>query len=365
MFIDLGQIIRLRKAWANAELYNEKFLEQNMYLKESVDLGCTFIPEGLAYEGASDSEILSSLKFIVEFLGVRHIRLGVRLTSVDLVGQKLGIYEKILDYCFVNMVKVTLNVGPIKCCGWPEYHIPDSVKESTGELPVNKTIIHDHKVAMECVDALEKVLGFLKIRFSEGELSNIRVIQPENEGFNPFGQYQWTFAGQHLNSVISICDYYLPGRNILLNSAGFFDVDKIVNYISTRKDTERFIIGLDYYYEAEQLQGPIVKVLDLFVLSWKKGNFGLQKLKINQVKYQFATEVTEAQMESWGKSTEQGNSVKSLKYVLLRSAQFLYNNKGVISLWGLDKFALKAIRQNLSREQKLMALLIQKIQTKI
>jgi hypothetical protein len=168
-----------------------------------------------------------------------------------------------------------------------------------------------------------------------------------------------------LGNVIEIFDVYLPKRQILFNSAGFFDLDNIVNFIDLRSDCERFIVGLDYYYTFDKFDHlKFYKLFDLFVTSWKFKNFSLPKLKKLQTLYGFKTEVTEAQMEPWGRAKEPGNSVESLKFVLLRSAQFLENNQGNINMYGLDRFAANAVKNNLNSEHHKMVDLIQQIHNK-
>jgi hypothetical protein len=366
MFVDLGQIFSIRKAWKQVRSDTDTFLVENKSIFDKVRIGGTFIPENLTHEGLTNSEVLDCLKYIVEDLGVRNLRLGLRLNKIDLENENLGLYDDILSYCFLHRVNLTLNLGPIKYCGWPEYHLSDTIKNSVGILPKNKSSIGSvADISCVSLNELENLLILLEKKYTVEQLQNIVALQPENEGFNPFGEYKWIFEHDHITKAISIFDFYLPGRDILFNSAGFFDLDSIVDYIRHRSDAKRFIVGLDYYYTFDKFDHlKFYEWFDLFVFSWKLKNFGLSKFKKYQSICGFRTEVTEAQMEPWGRADKPGNSVESLKFVLLRSSQFLYNYNGNINMYGLDRFAIHAVKNKQTPEQAGMARLIKNIQSK-
>jgi hypothetical protein len=346
MFFDPSKIVQLRKDWQIAGLDSNSFLKVSQNIFENIRIGGTFIPEGLAHEGLSAKEIMLSLQYIVEDLGVKSLRLGIRLNNVDLEHGSLGLYKEILDYCFKNKVKMTLNLGPIKFCGWPEYHLSNKLVAKIPVLPKNKsTIKSDSAISEEACMELESLLRLICVTFTKKNLENVVALQED-----------------HLTKIICLIERYLPDRKYLFNSAGFFDLDSIVRFISTRKDSRRFIVGLDYYYIFDSKYNfGWYKWLDLFVFSWKWRNFGLGRLKKYQQKYLFETEVTEAQMEPWGRAQEPGNSIKSLQYVLLRTSNFLLNNQGVVHMYGLEKFGARMIKKDYNDEHKKMAILIKRI----
>ena len=363
MFINFGQILKTRKDWQSSHCENDFFLRNNPYIAREIAIGGTFIPENLEYEGLNNLEIINCLKYLVENLNIKHLRIGLRLNKIDLEKQDLGIYREILEYCFLQNVKLTLNLGPIKYCGWPEYHLSQTILYSIRILPKTKSIISsDSEISIVFRNELKKLLVLLTNLYSANQLKNIVTLQSEKEGFNPFGEYKWTFDESHITEVISLFDIYLPNRSILFNSAGFFDIPKIVEFIKKRKDSQRFIVGLDYYYCFDKFANfRFYKWFDLLFFSWKFNNFSLITLKKLQKIYNFKIEVTEAQMEPWGKAMAPGNSVQSLKFVILRSSQFLLQNKGNINMYGLDRLAMKAIKKKLSREHIQMINLIKKI----
>jgi hypothetical protein len=366
MFVDLTQIFKIRKVWQASELSTDNFLKKYKLIFENIEIGGTFIPENLTHEGLDCVAIMKCLSFLVEDLGIRSLRLGLRLNKINIDKNNIGIYENVLRYCFLHKVNLTLNLGPIKYCGWPEYHLSDQIKSSVMELPAIKSIVNsDCELSIKSLIELEKFLKFIVAKFTKLELSNVIALQAENEGFNPFGEYKWTFDEKHISSIIKLFDIYLPHKKILFNSAGFFDLAKIVDFIKKRKDARRFIVGLDYYYTFDKVDKfKFYHWLDLFVCSWKVKDFSLFKLKKIQLKYGFETEITEAQMESWGSALEPGNSVKSLKFVLLRSSQFLRDYSGNINMYGIDRLAKNAIQGGLSHEHIQMIQLIKKIQNK-
>jgi hypothetical protein len=366
MFINFSQILSVRSAWKKVEFGNDKFLELSSEIFKNIEIGGTFIPENLIYNGLSESQVMDCLKYIVETMDIRRLRVGIRLNKIDLDSENFGIYHDILQYCFLHNIKLTLNLGPIKYCGWPEYHLSDNIKSSVGVLPSSKSIIAAScDLSAVSLSELQKLLLIIVKRYTKKQLQNIVTLQAENEGFNPFGEYKWTFENSHLTSIIKLFDLYLPDRQILFNSAGFFDLDHIISFIKTRPDPKRFKVGLDYYYTFDKLDKfKFYRWFDLFVFSWQLKNFGLNQLKNLQNIYGFSTEVTEAQMEPWGEAKQPGNSIESLKFVLLRSAQFLKNNNGVICMYGLDSFAKNAVCGMQTNHHIDMLDLIKKIQNK-
>lgn len=364
MFVDLSQILELRKAWKNSFLENKVFVNNHFHIVENIQIGGTFIPENLAHEGLSNDEIMNALQYLVEHLNIKHLRIGLRLNKINLNTGNIGIYEEILTYCFNHSVKLTLNLGPIKYCGWPEYHLSETIKNQVYILPKVKSVIDvKSKISLISRDELTKLLILLTTLYTSKELENVVTLQAENESFNPFGEYKWIFTENHLTEIIDLFDKYIPGRYILFNSAGLFDIAKIINFVKKRKDSDRFILGLDYYYIFDKFSNfKFYKWLDLYVFSWKFRNFSLSNIKKMQAKYRFKTEVTEAQMEPWGRAKAPGNSVQSLKFVILRSAVFLKQNEGYINMYGLDRLAMKAVTKNLNYEHIKMIDLIKKIQ---
>lgn len=366
MFIDLPQILELRKAWKNSFFENNIFINNYLQLIKNIEIGGTFIPENLAYEGLTDIEIIAALQYLVVDLNIKHLRIGLRLDKIDLNKGDIGLYKKILKYCFDNNIKLILNLGPIKYCGWPEYHLSETIKNNTNTLPKIKSVINSNsEISLVSRAELEKLLILLTTLYSASELKNVITLQAENESFNAFGKYKWVFSEDHLTEIIHLFDIYFPRRSILVNSAGLFDTNSIINFIKKRSDSKRFTLGLNYYYDFDKFRNlKFYRWLDLYVFSWKLKNFNLSFIKKMQTKYCFKTEITEAQMEPWGRANDPGNSIQSLKFVILRSAIFLKQNNGYIGLYGLDRLAMKAIRKNLNHEHLEMIDLIKKIQNK-
>jgi hypothetical protein len=355
MFLDISQLKKVRRAWKNSTLQNDIFIQN--FIQDTVQIGCTFIPERLSHEGYKDEQILEVFDYIVQTLKIKKIRIGFRLYEVDLVNENIGIYEDLITYCSQNDVEICANFGPIKCCGWPEIHFRDEFYEALKPFPKKRAVIDNTDQISEITRLqLQIFLQILNKKFTKIELNCIKILQPENESFNPFGVYQWTFTHSHIEKVIQILDTFLPGRQILLNSAGLLDANKIIDFITSRPDPKRYILGLDYYFTMPWIKAKILtRNLDLFLGSPFFKDMAVKKLKETAQKYGFSLEVTEAQIENYGsKATEVGNSLEAVKYVIQRSKEFLPNGVGTIRFWGIEQLVVKYINGASSNEQKQM-----------
>ena len=146
-------------------------------------------------------------------------------------------------------------------------------------------------------------------------------------------------SDEYLSKLSDIVFSYFPDKKILLNSPGRLHIRKILKFISKYKDgkkTNAFVLGYDYYYQTD--------FRDKFFLSKILDNIDLgfpleisissiyKKIKVNNIGF----EVTEAQMEAWGKNKIVGNSSKELKYMILKVSsvflKFTANNRLVIRL---------------------------------
>lgn len=336
MYIDLSEILSIQQAWSSARNFDDEFVR---IIEQNVHIGCTFVPEYLLSKGYSVKQTLDIYYYLVEVLGMRHIRLGIRLSEIDIDNQNIGIYENILRYSFDQKLSLTLCLGPIKYPRWPEYFLSHHITSSVTLPRIGSHVHHDDEVCTISRMALENLLVFITSKYSDSDLSCVIQVQCENECFNKFGSYKWTFDITHIQKCYEICERYLPNRKYLLNSAGMFDMYNIVKYLCMIENPQDYNIGLDYYYTINKMSDfSILKAVDTLAFNHHLRSISTNKLYNLQNNLGFGLEVTEAQMEPWHKSTEPGNSCRSLKYVIRRSHDFLkHENQKIIRVWGIER----------------------------
>ena len=155
----------------------------------NVTIGASFSPEESEYKDLNRTQIIEALKVIHQTFGIKDIRLGIRWNkAVDAEGGlDLSYYKPFLDYCLKNNVSLTLNIGPIKTFRWPEDHVPQTVLEKLSHtLQKGQTIKMQSELAKQAVAYLKELLNTLENSYSNEELKNIVMIQPENEAFKGF-----------------------------------------------------------------------------------------------------------------------------------------------------------------------------------
>jgi hypothetical protein len=357
MFIDLFQLFYIQKAWRWSKLSNRDVVAHVKTYYPNLEIGCTFVPEKLMNYGYSDTQILENFDCIVQEFGIKEIRLGIRFTSIDILKNDLNVYKDLLDYSIDNDICLTLNIGPIKTCGWPEYHIPADVMNSC-EIPKNGEKVHcDCDMAKAMRVKLEEFLVFLKSTYSQKQLES-EIFQPENEAFFQFGEQRWMIDLVHIQEVIALIRKHFPDNKILLNTPELHYGKEIVE-IAKQNPKSIFILGMDYYYAIGDFgKYRISKMVDQSIFSWKAGALSFSQTKKVCRELGLETEVTELQMEPWGKASEPGNSVRSLKYGLLRCVNVLGEGRQVVRVWGIEQLAAHAINGTATDEHKAMIELI-------
>ncbi len=360
------QLVQTRLDWKDASISNENFYKKYDPLLRDVVVGCSFSPEELDEAVAYDA-----LKFIIEEMGIRDIRLGLRWNRISPEPNTISLsyYLPFLRLCFEHNVRLCLNVGPVKTIRWPESHVPEHIFQLMGGKPTpGSEFIANSLIGFSARHYLETLLELLKHTFNEEELKCITMIQPENEPFNNMGEYNWTVSDQYLEQMIQIVHKHFPDARILVNSAGRFDLSRITQlFMRMRKKKsirKNFVVGYDYYYKTENRDKFFLsRMLDSIYFS-KPFDMTVRTLRSVAERYDFGVEVTEAQFETWGKSFGPGSTLKDFKFMILRTARLILPNHGktkLVRLWGVEKFALAGITGTLSDEQKELCIVIKKI----
>ena len=342
--LDIAQFQNSIRDWRESYENTEIFWQKNQQLFAPATCGATFIAEAYQLENGPD-RALAALDFIINTLGMRALRFGIRWNTIQPKKDVFDFekYRPLLQYCFDKGISVTLSAGPIKSPGWPEQFVPEWVLSELSIIPAKNAVIEVNSELSQRAHAwISRLMLYISREFSLADLANITTIQIENELANPFGQWRWVMSDEYVLSIIDTVDLYLPQRKILYNTAGRFNLKQLTSLILKHKNPTRCILGIDYYYTMNStVRYPFHQYFNgnTAGLPWHATIAQTQHLA---QKYGFTLEVTEAQMEPWGRAEAPGNSLQSLQYVLLQSRRFLQLSdpwKLYIGLWGVDRFA--------------------------
>lgn len=352
----------------------DRFVATSREKLRRIKIGCSFAPE-LYQLGGSDNpktpeQALVALKMIVEQFGLRDMRLGIRWSrAVDQNGAvDLSFYQPVLDYCLKSDLPLCLNVGPIKTFRWPEQHVPDSVLRSLSSVPAKgATIYPQMEIAKAALDYLDRLLAKLEAEYGPDLTSKLKVVQPENEPFIPFGQFEWVMSEAYLEDVIALIRSYLPAQAILLNS-GALQVIQMSRFcrqvLATHQDLRgKLVYGYDFFYEMGDGIFSSIPLLDRVDMISFYQMLGIQAYPHDLPG--ITTEVTEGQMEPWGKFTAPGNSVKHLRYLILRCIENALNlrtgTSAVLRVWGIEQLTEKFFNGTATQQHRQMVELMSTI----
>jgi hypothetical protein len=289
-----------------------------------MEIGASFSYPHLQYLG------FDPLKALKDFtaLPLSWIRLGCYWNEIE---KSKGIYDfkqldELVSYCQKKNLKILLTVG-MKAPRYPEYYLPDWVKEKT-DLPRLSIISKSEELLTKSVlEFIEKTVKHYKNNEA------IKIWQVENEPLDPSGEKGWRISPEFLQEETGLVRKIDPKRKILINLWG--------NELSFRKVYKEAIkiadiIGLDLYLHHpvpffkffHKLIGPLdshEKILEI-----------CSKIK----KQNKEVWITELQAEPWEPSqlTADKNNPKScLPEHLLKNFQYGQSlNPEVILLWGFE-----------------------------
>jgi hypothetical protein len=345
--IDIVQVVASIHDWSQSQVSRKTFEQDNAELLARVQYGTTFIPE--SYGSTTDpARALAGLTFLDTELHIKHIRFGIRWNTMQPTSTELStvLYKPLLQYCFDHGISVTLSLGPIKSPGWPEQYVPQWVLDSLPSIPAKNAVITEGApLATAAQSWLVQLLDYTEKTWSSEQRQLITGVQVENEAYNAFGDYRWTMSDAYLQQLVNIVSERLPGRKIVFNSAGRFNLSQIQRFVRAQADPTRFVLGMDYYYVNDETRNiPFSQYFNGNSLGWfGNGTVGGALRFARDVGC--SLEVTEDQAEPWGRAIAPGNTLQSLQYVTLQGRRFLPPNTEkqswprYINLWGLDRFA--------------------------
>lgn len=356
MFLDLHQ---LRLALAARRLTTLSPVEFAARFREeypSARLGCTFRPESFdSFEQACEA-----LEVLAEW-GLTAVRIGVRWSRVQAHPHErlaLDDYFRVLDKALELGLEVTLNVGPVKSAGWPEQFIPDSV-EQVCHLQKGQGIYLEHNLAAHALEYFEKLLKTLAKRYPPGTFV---ALQPDNECFKQFGVLELTASNEYLIALIEKINKYYPHAPILLNSSGRREVRRILNFQRLSALTNPLILGYNYYFVTDATAGfyPLCRYVDDFV------RMNLDTPRLSFTGSNLTYEVTECQLEPWGRAKWPGEDYEAALYALTRCGQVTQTqnqSKYVVRLWGVERLLKKHLHRDLTAKQQKILRVLKAIQT--
>jgi hypothetical protein len=319
--------------------------------------------------------MLQALDVVIKDFGIKDIRLGIRWDNAVTNNQDKQInpmlYDDIIKKCIDNKVNITLNYGAIKTFRWPEEHVPNHVLDTIDAPPKKGLVIENGALAGRASDYAYNLLTKVNAEYGPDGQDRIVMVQPENEGFNQFGNKEWTMGKGYYKSIIGVGHEVFPDAAILLNSSGADNLGQIREVFSevVRDAPElsgRLRAGIDFYFDTpKRLHLPFVHpAVDPITFSKMKAPFSqhdfdrhMQEAKSLDLR----TEITEGETERYGYITHPQEKAQSFRFWVLRTAPY---TDGLMRIWGIEEFAKRRIDGELTNENWKVLDLVRSIQGK-
>jgi len=223
------------------------------------------------------------------------------------------------------------------------------------------------------------LFGYLESTYTKEQLKQVTIIQPNNEPDESYGNNGWKMDKDYENLLIEEAIKTFPDARILVNSAGFFNLNEISSDFKDliAKDPQlknNLILGVDYYpIDVGSVDVPVIgkvdpenipifgKVDPIFYAEILGNRFQNAIKDSREVGYQI--EVTELQAEPWdGNPTLPGDPSQDFKYATIRAAERILDpnaKNSVIRVWGIE-YLIK----NPTAENKAILEILKEINTK-
>jgi hypothetical protein len=303
-----------------------------------IQLGCTFTPEKYPDQNTA----YEAFRFVLETLKLTKIRFPIRWNQVATNTEKIDLdyylpfFEIATEFDELDMC---LNLGPIKTTDWPEIHVPKNILDSLEKIPTwPQELQKGHELNIKGKKYLDSLCRQLKQDLSPKILGSIKIIQLNNEGYNPFGEQRVVTSTDAEVEFCKIALKHFPNAKILFNSAGKLQVRKILKTI--QRLSHPSILGIDYYYHTPTNDYPLIidiNQLELplpWIPSFQKVNQVLQS-------QDSTLEFTEVQMEKWGHVEYPGYSKEALEKTILKLSKYRppWQKDVLLRLWGVELLA--------------------------
>lgn len=373
--------------WQEASLENDEFLDRNSDKLSHIKFGASFSPEVFfgSYSPGNNSNMefseyeareklmLDSLDMTINEFGIKDLRLGIRWNqAVDSDNISLDFYRPVLEKCMKEGVDITLNCGPIKTFRWPEEHVPQQIMEDFAMPPHSGVVSVEDELAKHATGYLENLFFAIDNEFGHDALKNIKTIQPENEGYQPFGEKRWTVSDEYYTELIGMIHEFFPDASVLINSAGLDHLPNIRNLYQGILNKHiglegKLKAGIDFYFDTPSrlhMHG-IEPAVDPITEYKMKNPFARNPLDIHMSeaeKMEVETEFSEEQTEEWGSITHPIEKAQGMRFWMIRTAKY---TNGMQRIWGIEELARRAVLGELTVENYKNVNLIQQTQEKV
>jgi hypothetical protein len=351
-------LIDQHETWQEASRPNSEFLSRHSADLARLTLGGSFAPEQFGNRGDQRRESLEALQLAHKELGIKQMRLGVRWNRVERPDGQLSfaMYKPTWDYALANGLDVAANLGPIRVFRWPEDHVPKHVLEKIPQKTY-ATLGPDAELSKRGFDYLERVMAFVQREYGAA-LDAVSTLQLENEPFYPMGEHDWQFNRDYILHAADVMDAAWPGRQILTTTAGRLNLDDITELYRGMLREERWkgrlVSGFDFHFKTPKREAaPILRYFDQINYAHPFAATTLQHVDDSR-ELGFRIEVTEGQMEPFHQLKTPGNSVRDLRFLILRLLDKVFDphRPALLRIWGIEELAKRMLRGEMTSEHR-------------
>jgi hypothetical protein len=344
--------------WVEASRPNHEFLARHAADLRRLTLGASFAPEQFGGSRQQRNETQEALRLAHQELGITQLRLGVRWNRVQRPDGQLSFaaYKPTWDYALGNGLDVAANLGPIRVFRWPEDHVPRHVLEQTPQAS-HATLTASTPLAQRGFEYVHQLIELLKREYGDA-LSAVKTLQPENEPFYPMGQHHWQMDRDYILHLAQLLDAALPDRDILLTSAGRLNLDDIEELYGTMLRDERWrgrlVSGFDFHFRTPKRErAPLLRYFDQINYAHPFAATPAHHVKASR-ELGFTIEVTEGQMEPYHHLTSPGNSVRDLRFLIMRCLDKVFDPRrpALLRIWGIEELAKRMLRGEMTDEHR-------------
>jgi hypothetical protein len=222
-------------------------------------------------------------------------------------------------------------------------------------------------LAKRGLEYLDKLTAALHTEYG-ASLSNVSMIQLENEPFYAVGEHDWTMDQGYMRQLAAWVDQAWQGRRIMVTSAGRLNLHAIRDFyrslVDTGSDWEgRLVSGFDFHYRTPNRDhAPLLRYFDQ--ISYAHPLAATNEGHIKDARdIGFEIEVAEGQMEPYQYLTTPGNRVQDLRFLILRLLDKALDpqRSALIRVWGAEELTRKMLHGELTSEHREMIAVFQHV----
>lgn len=330
-----------------ANMSNAEFLRAYKEPISHMHFGASFSPEKFGIHKDRHGQVagdmglaMEGFQFMIDTLNLKHIRLGIMWENAvdETGGVDLSLYQPFIDYGLSHGVKFCKNFG-YKSLRWPEQHPPAWVDDAA-MLAFGSTVTQETQIGQEALQYTNNMANYLGREYGR----EITMVQPENEPFQKFGEYNQDLAHNYMETSIGIVRGALPHAKVLINAGGEENIKKVIPFINRLTDRKpelrnQIVSGIDIHLDNPKMN-PLWKKIGLDTMTVDKIEHGdvYDWHKTITKKNNIPTEGTELQIEGYGSEQSPLYSIKKLRKSLIRCFNVLYTDKtdlvSTLRFWG-------------------------------